>query len=166
MKKKLITLLIIQIILQNTTVNTRVIKKTIIEKLGTYYSKIANKGDIKEPKVKKKRYRRYRRPRRQCRIQTGSKSTEYKWNSNHPFVKSTGSREIFYYVPFYKAFPFGKPEVKVALSGYDISKHSNARITGSVVWKGKYGFVLKISTWADSKVFYANYSFTAHHGCY
>ena len=101
-----------------------------------------------------------------CRVRTGRKNTHWSWNSNHPFVNGSGTRNVWYWVPFSPHFPWGvKPKVEVNLYRIDATKDRNLRITATVDYRNWYGFVIKITTWADTKIYGAGYSFTAHHGC-
>ena len=101
-----------------------------------------------------------------CRVRTGRKRTHWSWTSDHPFVSGSGSRSVWYWVKFTPNFPWGaKPKVEVSLNGLDINKDRNLRVTASVAWRNRQGFVLKITTWADTKVYFAEYTYNAHHGC-
>ena len=143
-------------------------KKSIKNQLGSIYSKLANPFDIVEPKSNKNTntLKYFLRFCQKCRMRTGTKRTQYKWNGDHPFVNGTkGLREIWYYIPFKKVFPYGRPNVEVALSGLDTNKDNNLRINSTVVWRRRFGFVLKISTWLDTKIYMAKFSYTVHFGC-
>lgn len=136
---------------------------SIKDQLGSLYSKIFNKEDIIDRNNSRRFHRRYYQ---KCQIRTGRKKTHFKWNGNHPFVNgSTGLRELWYYVPFKRVFRFGKPNVEIALSGLDVNKDRNLRIRSKVMWKSREGFVLKISTWANTKLYFADVSYFAHLGC-
>ena len=173
MKKIFLTIFLTQITLQFPSINfpniaLPISKTPIQQQLGSLYSKISNKQDIITSQ-KAQKFTKSKTAQKnfisKCRMRTGRKSTHYTWNGNHPFVTGSGSREIWYFVPFSSAFPYGNPIVEVALYGLDVNKDRNLRITASVVWKSIVGFVLKISTWADTKVYFAGYSYNAHHGC-
>ena len=154
--------------LQNPEALPNQLKNPIITELGSLYNKISNKNEIINQKIKpqafsKNKFKKYAPLR--CRIRSGRKTTNWAWNGNHAFVNGSGSREIYYYVPFTPFFPYGTPRVEIGLFGLDTYKNSNLRVNSSVAWKSRYGFVLKIVTWADSKVYFAGFSYMAYHGC-
>jgi hypothetical protein len=101
-----------------------------------------------------------------CSIRTGSKSSHWAWTSNHPFVVGGGGRSVYYYVPFTPIFSAGgNPTVEVQLKALDTDHQRNLRINASVPFVSIYGFVIKIDTWADTKVYMVHYSYIAHRDC-
>lgn len=66
--------------------------------------------------------------------------------------KNTGERSATLEINFDKRFNV-KPNIFLSLSQLDASKESNLRYRIEAVSVTREGFVLKISTWADSKLF-------------
>ncbi len=94
-------------------------------------------------------------------IEMGEKSTHYAWNSNHFMVNgTTGHRYVTYWVAFPN--PFSKvPDIALSLKQLDTSKHANTRVNATVYYKNTSGFILRIHTWADSKVYGATITYVA-----
>ena len=165
MKIIILSILILSINLQNSAASD----------MGqSLFNKLANKTAAKKPAEKQqimmasqgRNFPGINLMQKKCRVRTGRKNTNWSWTSNHAFVNGSGTRNVWYYVPFSPSFPWGvKPKVEVSLYRIDSTKDRNLRITASVVWKSYYGFVVKITTWADTKIYGAGYTYTAHHGC-
>lgn len=134
-----------------------------IKQIGkAHFKLVSNKDDIYKIKFVPLNNKRSQH----CRIRKGSKGTPWAWNSNHFMVTGNGSRSVFFWVPFSSAFPNNQNvKVSTSVAGLDTSKNRNLRVFGRSVWSNRFGFILKISTWANTKIYWANYSYVACQNC-
>jgi hypothetical protein len=73
------------------------------------------------------------------------------WNLN----EGTGVRSVQIMVLFDKPFE-SAPTVTLGVTGFDISNQNGVRLTVKVEKVTIAGFVIRVSTWADSKIFSVN----------
>ncbi len=101
-------------------------------------------------------------PQKCCaQIEMGVRGTHYAWNSNHYMVNgAVGHRFVTYWVPFPNPFA-NIPDISIALKSLDTWKDANMRVDTTVIFKHTHGFLLRIHTWANSKLYRAVVSYVA-----
>ena len=72
-----------------------------------------------------------------------------------------GQRYVQRYISFTEGFT-SAPKVSVSLTMMDIYKDANARISCSALSVTRFGFWIRIETWADTKLYGAVCNFIAH----
>ena len=83
------------------------------------------------------------------------------WQTGHVFETGSGPREDSRWVSFSQ--PFSRtPKVFVAIKLLDSSKDANLRIDTNARDITRYGFRLKVNTWADTKIYAVSTSWLAY----
>lgn len=94
-------------------------------------------------------------------IESGMVKTHYRWNSGHAMITKKGYRYVAAYVKYNLKYT-KTPSVLSSLNYVDSSSSRNLRIHCYASHVSKNGFLMRIITWSDSRIYGAICGYVVH----